>query len=443
MTEPGSPDFECRSNGVSGTKVLFSEGASSSARQTLYSLGGKYFIGIADPDRICQCRFSRFAGAFHRCPSFSAKPLEYLEFLVHTIRSGRYAVLLPTHEQVYLFSRFQDQLARRVGLAVPNFAAVRRVQSKSDFVRLLDEVGLPQPPARIVGSLDEAGQTFEYPCYVKLPHSTAGTGVRLVTGPEAMRRTADELRRSGKLENVSEIVIQQPATGVQSLVQSIFQRGRLVAAHTTEAIQVGIGGGQIFRHSAAHPGVVEDLRRLGEHLEWHGALFLEYFYDPANASVQYFEANPRIGEAYNATLSGLNLADLLVRISLGEDVRGVPSPQLGVRSHVGFMLLLAEALRGGGRARLLRHLWQIHTGRGMYTGAENEITRPADDWGSLIPELAVALELLLKPGQARSIVDRTVNNYSLSDAGARLVEQLDHGEVSARIGCEPSLRGRR
>jgi hypothetical protein len=254
--------------------------------------------------------------------------------------------------------------------------------------------------------------------------------VRFAADLEQLRRTAEEWRRSGRLENVSEIVLQQPAEGTQALAQSVFQHGRLVAAHCTEAIQVGIGGGQIFRVGVSHPGVVEDLRRLGKHLNWHGALFPEYFYDPATGRAHYFEANPRIGESYNATLSGVNLCDLLVKVSLGQRIESVEPARLGVRSHVGFMLLLADALRGASRLKLLRHLWQIHAGKGIYAGAQNEITRPRDDWGSVIPELAVALELVLHPPRARAIVDRTVNNYSLTESAARLVEAIPMRELA-------------
>ena len=58
--------------------------------------------------------------------------------------------------------------------------------------------------------------------------------------------------------------------------------------------------------------------QIGARLAWHGAFFIDYFYDHVSRRPEYIEANPRIGETVNAMLAGLNLPQLLVRISLGE-----------------------------------------------------------------------------------------------------------------------------
>ena len=67
----------------------------------------------------------------------------------------QYDVLLPTHEQVYLLSRFRDAFAPQVGVALPEFAAVERLQNKAEFSRLLTEMDLPQPATTVVRTPDE------------------------------------------------------------------------------------------------------------------------------------------------------------------------------------------------------------------------------------------------------------------------------------------------
>ena len=93
-------------------RILLTEGASLSARQTLYPLGGRYEIDVMDPDPFCQCRFSSLVRRFFRSPSFSDEPAEFLRFLLQLNRKRRYDVVLPTHEQGYLLSRFRDALRR-------------------------------------------------------------------------------------------------------------------------------------------------------------------------------------------------------------------------------------------------------------------------------------------------------------------------------------------
>lgn len=409
-------------------RILVTEGSSSSARQTLYGLGRRHTIGLLDPSRLCMCRFSRLVQHFHRSPSYARASGQYLQFLLRTVREGRYDVLFPTHEEVYLLSRFRDRLQTDVAIALPEFDTLRAMQNKADFVRVLWRLGLPQPKTRIVDSLAALEESSDYPCYLKLPHSTAGNGVRRVGSWEDVRRVETEFRQSGQLENVKEIVIQQPVTGRQSVVQTIFQHGRLVAAHCAEALAVGIGGGQMLRVSAEHPAVVSDMRRLGEDLNWHGAMFLEYFYDADRGRPCYIEANPRIGETMNARLCGVNLCDLLVRISLGEHVPTSISAPAGVRSHVGFILLLAAALRGATRRDIMRQWWRILRGSGPYHDAENEMTRLAEDWASVIPAGATLVELLLRPQRAHHLVRKTVDNYALPESAALAIDRMtfDH-----------------
>jgi len=424
--------------GTSRPKILLSEGSSTSARQVLYALGGRYPVGLMDPARLCQCRFSRWVGKFHRCPSYASEPVEYLKELARLVRRYRYDIVLPTHEQVYLLSRFRESLARHVAVALPDFDALRRMQKKSDFVRILESLGLPGPPTAVVESLAEldGGRRlpFPFPLYVKLPHSTAGNGVRLIRDAESLRRAEQEFQSTGQLEGVSEIVVQQPAVGVQSVVQAIFQHGRLVGAHCAETIRVSAGGGPMLRVSASHPNVVEDVRRLGEHLAWHGPMFLEYFYDRGSGGAQYIEANPRIGEPVNAMLCGVNLCELMVRISLGEQVEPVPPSRPGVRSHLGFIWLIAASVKGATRRQLLAEIWRMRMGTGDFANCENEITRPREDWLSVVPATATTLQLLLCPRSADEIIRRTVDNYSLPEAGARQVDALAPDALEACFG---------
>jgi predicted ATP-grasp superfamily ATP-dependent carboligase len=96
-----------------------------------------------------------------------------LRFLAQLVRDGRYDVVLPTHEQVYLLSRFRDAFAPHVGLALPEFSALERLQNKAEFSRLLDELGLPQPQTTIVRTRADLNRVWRYPFFLKLAHSTA------------------------------------------------------------------------------------------------------------------------------------------------------------------------------------------------------------------------------------------------------------------------------
>jgi hypothetical protein len=428
---------ESRQDGQRGegrTKVLLSEGSSTSARETLYGLGRSCLVDIVDPSPWCQCRFSSFVRRWHRCPKLAKDPLGYLTFVADLLRRRRYDVLFPAHEQVYLFAKYRDVLGRYVGLAVPEFDALRRLQSKADFARLMDELGLPGPETHVARSEREVETVARFPCYLKLAHGTASLSVKLVHGRDDLREALEHFKSENAWEEGAEIVIQQPAHGSQAVVNAVFQDGRLLGAHCVELLATGIGGGPTLRVGVSHPVVVDHVRRLGAYLNWNGALFLDYFYDGTTGRPQYIEANPRIGETANALLSGVNLCELVVQVSLGGRVEAVGPGKIGIKSHTGFIILLADAYNGANRRQLIRRLCETWAGKGIFGSGLNEMMRLREDWGSAIPAAATTLGVLFSPQSARRLSKNTVDNYSLPQSAVTVIDRLPADALDASPG---------
>jgi predicted ATP-grasp superfamily ATP-dependent carboligase len=420
----GSPRSRKQSRRGDRLRILFTEGASLSARQTLYPLGGRYEIDVMDPDPLCQCRCSSFVRRFYRSPSFAREPTAFLRFLDQLVRQRRHDVVLPTHEQVYLLSRFRDSIAQRVGLAMPPFESLQRLQNKAEFSRLLTELGLPQPETACVRGRRGLDRTWSYPCYLKLPHSTAGSGVFLVAGREELDRRLHELETRHLLDADSEILVQQPARGVLSTVQAVFNRGQLIGVHTFEARRLGVGGMSTARISADHAVVREHVAKIGQHLDWHGAFFIDYFFDRATVRPEYIECNPRIGETVNALLSGINLPELLVRISRGDSPSPQPHGRDGVQTHNLLMILMSAAHDGQSRGALLHEIRECAAGRGLYADSQDELIRPQEDHLSRLPRIWITTQLLAYPRIAGRIVAKTIANYALPEAATNTIKAL-------------------
>jgi predicted ATP-grasp superfamily ATP-dependent carboligase len=408
-------------------RVLLSEGSSLSARQTLYALGRLgYQIDAVDPQPLfCFARYSRYVGAVHRCPPFTRDPVGYVNLLLELFRSQRYDVLLPTHDQVFLLSRVRDLLCDKIALPAPEFAAMERLQSKAGFLRLLKELNLPHPPTMLVRTRAELEAAATTPCFIKQDYATAGRGVWHVHDKSFLQSVADQLEQAGLLDGKHEVLVQQPAPGTLCVAQSVFQHGRLVAVHTYESRAPGVGGSARARVSVDHPAVRVHLATIGGALNWHGAMAIDYLHDVTTGRPAYIDANPRIGETLNATLSGVNLCDAVVRIALGEQVNEMPCARVGVRTHSVVMTMLAEAEDGKTRREILAEVgkgWQ-HTG--VYRDSEDELTRPRDDVLSLLPAAVVIARLMFSPRQGQRIVRGTVENYALTEPAARAIRELD------------------
>jgi hypothetical protein len=130
--------------------ILFSEGSSLSARQSLSALGPLgYRIDVCDPNPLCISRFSRFVRRFYRSPALGTDPVAYLGVIIRRLDEGRYDVPLPVHEQAFLFARTQHMLGPKVGLALTDFDKLAALQSKAEFSKVLAQLGLPQPLTRL------------------------------------------------------------------------------------------------------------------------------------------------------------------------------------------------------------------------------------------------------------------------------------------------------
>jgi predicted ATP-grasp superfamily ATP-dependent carboligase len=413
---------------VSGERlrILLSEGSSVSARQTLFALGrGRHWIEVCDPNpTFCLARFSRFVRACHRCPSFTADPAGYLNFLLERIAGGRFDVLIPVHDQVYLLSRCQHAFAGRVGLPVPEFGALERLQSKAAMVQLLEELGVPVPPTRLVRTATELEDACDFPSYVKLPFSTAGRGVWLVREPGDLSRVRAELEQGGFLSGQSEVLVQPPAPGTLGVVQTVFRHGQLLAGHCYLARAQGVGGSAWARVSVHHPVVLDYVARIGRHLNWHGALMFDYVWDARTEQPAFIDGNPRIGETFNGTSSGVNLCEALLDVARDQPRPTALEGTAGVRTHSLIMRLLALAEAGRSRRRLLAEIVQAWRQRDEYAASQDEFTRPHDDYLSLLPALYLTGRLLLNPRAAVATINRAVECYALTETAAARIRAL-------------------
>ncbi len=335
-------------------RVLVSEGNSTSAREAITILGlSGHLVEVCDPSVHCLSRFSRFVRKFHRCPGLQDDPAGFLAFVEKLLATEHFDVLLPTHEQGFLFARVRQRLEDRVGIALPGFASYRAVHSKAGFSRLLAELGLPQPATRILRSEGELRAAIYFPCVVKTSVGTASRGIWFVRHDRDLDDALRELRTSGAFAD--EVLVQEFVAGTTEKAQAVFCRGQLIGCHAYRQIAAGVGGGEAIKQSVSRPQLRTLLAAIGEKLAWHGALSVDYIVPDAGADVAplLIDCNPRLVEPMSAYLAGLDLVGLLLRISLGETPAAAGESRAGVRTHLAMQALLGCASRGGMRRDIL------------------------------------------------------------------------------------------
>ena len=401
-------------------RILLSEGSSTNARETITALGlGGYKVDLCDPSPACLGRFSRFVGRVHRCPVSVTDPAGYLRFVIGLLRREPYVVLFPANEQAYLFSWARDLLAPLTGVAVAGFGAFARVQTKTAFMRLLDELRLPHPDTRYAGNWPEikaAVADLGTPCYVKTASGTASIGLWRIGSPDDLSTLQAEMTAPDRRGRDSEFVVQRQAGGRFEQSHGIFDHGRLVALRCTRRVAEGAHGGAAVKEGVKRPAVEHDYQLIGRRLDWHGSLSIDYFWDEAEARPAYIDANPRITEPMNAFFNGVNLADLQVRLSLGEHPASIPHDTRSALSHNLVQVMLGAAAEGHSRRQVLRQAMTAAFRDGPYRHSREGMTPVLKDPPAVIPVIAILGALLAEPGTERHLTRDTIARYSLGDA---------------------------
>jgi glutathione synthase/RimK-type ligase-like ATP-grasp enzyme len=409
-------------------RVLVSEGNSTSAREAITILGlSGHHVEVCDPSRFCLARFSRFVRRYHRCPGLRDQPAGFLAFVEKLLARRHFDVLLPIHEQGFVFARVQERLEKRVGLALPSFENYRTVHNKAGFSRLLDRLGLPQPATRIARSDSELRAASNFPCVVKTSIGTASRGVWFVRDAGDLDRAVGELNASGAFAD--EVLVQAFMAGTTEKAQAVFCRGKLIGFHAYRQIAAGAGGGEAIKQSVRRPQARTLLAAIGENLAWHGALSVDYILPDDDATPYLIDCNPRLVEPMNAWLAGLDLVGLLLRVSLGETPAAAGESRAGVRTHLAMQALLGCAQRGGSRRDILCECWHLLAGSGRYQDSTEELTPVRLDWISAVPLLMVAIALLAAPKRAVALLRGGWGAHLLGVESMRKIESEDFGRA--------------
>jgi predicted ATP-grasp superfamily ATP-dependent carboligase len=398
---------------VSRPKILLSEGSSLSSREAITALGlAGHRVELVSSDPMCLGRFSRFVGRVHRAPACGADPDGYLARVIETVEIGHIDVLLPVHEQAYLLAAARQRLPARLGIALANFETFERVQSKASFAELLTQLNVPQPKTEIVRTADEFATERPYPFFVKAAFGTASAGVWRIG--DARARDALLVQMHALNAFAEGLLVQAAVTGSLERTQAVFDRGRLVASHIYRQVVEGPGGGDVLKISVVASEVRDTVERIGQALNWHGALSFDYIRDAATGTPHFIDANPRLVEPMNAWLSGVDLPGALLRISLGEAPPTQAEGREGVLTRLGLMGLLDAARQRHSRRDILREIGLLALSSGRYRGSREELVPLLTDPWCAIPLGVVVTRLLRTPQAATRFSEATVAAYSLT-----------------------------
>jgi len=399
--------------------VLLTDGSGLTARQTATHLArAGHRVEVLSPDPWSLCRFTRHVRRVHPVPAYGLHPFEWLDAALDRYTRSGADVLLPTQEQVAVLAAVDGAGVRTV---VPPFEALARVQDKVSASAALADLGLPQPPFRVIRDERELAGWTAFPVYLKLPIGTATSGVRLVTdarqladacGPEARASGASAIKQSG-------LLAQQPVDGPFVMVQSVFDDGTLVAHHAAVRTRLGSRGGASHKRSLDMAELTELVAALGRGLRWHGALSADVILGPDGPV--FVDINPRLVEPANAARSGVDLVTPLLDLATGRKPQRQGPGRPGVATHQ-LLLAVLGAAQHGGRRQVAAELIRAALGCGGYRGSAEELTPLRRDPVAAVPVAIAAASTLIRPASWHGFTAGSVSGYALTDDGWRRIQ---------------------
>ena len=412
-------------------RVLLSDGSGLTARQCATQLAAAgHTVEVLSSDPLALCRFTRHVRRVHKVPPYGVDPFGWLDSALRVAEVRQFDVLVPTHEQAAVLACSLPRLeAVRVRTAVPSIEALARVQDKLSARQTLTEVGLPQPEATVVSTREELAGCDRLPAFVKRPIGTAAGGVRHVTTPVGLASLAAEWDAAGVFSEGA-VLVQSPAEGSLAMAQSVFDHGRLIAAHTCLRVTEGARGGASRKRSISLPEVLEQLSRLGAALAWHGALSADVILTDAGPC--YIDINPRLVEPGNAWRAGVDLVGALLDIATGEASHLRPAGAPDVDTHQLLLAILGAAQHGRTRRAVFKELTSALGHRGGYQGSAEELTPLGHDWRAATPLAIVVVATMARPATWRWFSSGAIVNYALTPAAWQQIlarTQASNGSV--------------
>lgn len=324
----------------------------------VHGQGGEYRLWVGDCWSGSACRFSKSCEKFFLLPSFHNEE-EYISRLIEIYKKHRFDALIPLpHEEVLLVSKYRSILQEAgVPVVITNYGSMQIAADKEKLGIFCNKYGIPYP-LTFAGDKYTGIQMLEkasLPFIVKLKNSTNQVDQRICHTRDLFLSYLDRMFLKHGEHNV---IVQQFVSGYE--LDSMYTCGvfcgrahNILGVYPTKKIRSRpySGGAGICTRTTRDPKVEEIcLKAVSALGDWVGICNIEVKRDFNTGKYYLIEINPRAwgSPMLSITLSGIDLIDMWIRITLNDDMpENIAPGREGVYSTELFhdLILLTDLLK--------------------------------------------------------------------------------------------------
>jgi predicted ATP-grasp superfamily ATP-dependent carboligase len=308
--------------------------------KSLSDKGLKVYTG--DTAFLHMNRLSLLGNRCFRYPDFYKSAGNFMGFLSGYLSSNKIPFLIPTHEEIFIISKYQSQL-NGIRTLVPAFESLRTAHKKDLSSALADRLGITVPLT--LAPLSEADcigffNDHEKPVVLKYHNSNSSKGVFYVSTQAQMEA------HFGRL---GQFILQEYVTGAGYGVSMLYNQGQLRASFTHKRLEekLASGGTSTKRVGTRCEQLEVWARTILDELQWNGVAMVEFKYDEKKKKGWFIEINPRFwGSLALPYYSGMDFPYLYYRILKDGDVDAQfdYKPGVTVKWLLGGMLGFADGI---------------------------------------------------------------------------------------------------
>ncbi|MGE4546116.1 MAG: ATP-grasp domain-containing protein [Pedobacter sp.] len=281
--------------------------------------------------------YSRYCSGYFIYPSPFSGQKDFVDMLIYKIKKLKIDILIPVFEELFLISKYKNEIEKHVKIAIPDYSKVLIAHNKNRWQPIAMKLGIPVPNSYSIFEFIEKPakvDQLQFPVLFKPKQGGGGWGISRIDSVEVFR----EILKSGSYYGLpfERFFVQEIISGETLCVAMIFSHGQFRGKTCYRQIrEYPVFNGQATcRLSVANKEAEDYLQQLLEYLQWHGVCQVDFIIDNNTGKPYLIDINPRFwGSLVQGIASGVDFPNMICEIAAKGDVPIVESFSEGVQTR--------------------------------------------------------------------------------------------------------------